>query len=152
MREIILFLLFFGFSAQAKSQQAEDSIKAVVHGLFNAMKAADSAKIISLFSENAVLQTVGRYNEGLTIVKDEQVSNFGASVAAAKPGDLDEWATIEVLKIDGDLAMVWTPYNFYYKGHFLHCGVNSFQLVRLGGQWKIQYLIDTRRKAPCKPL
>lgn len=151
MRGTILLLLVFWFSAPAKSQPAEDSIRTVVKNLFNAMKAADSAKIVYLFSENAVLQTVGKNSEGLTVVKNEHVAKFGASVTAAKPGDLDERATIEALKIDGDLAMVWTPYNFYYKGQFLHCGVNSFQLVRLGGQWKIQYLIDTRRKAPCMP-
>ena len=39
---------------------------------------------------------------------------------------------------------------FYYKGQFLHCGVDSWQLVRLNGVWKIQYLIDTRRKEPCQ--
>jgi len=55
-----------------------------------------------------------------------------------------------VVKIDGPLAIVWTPYKFYFNGKFSHCGVNSFQLVRFNGVWKIQYLIDTRRRAGCE--
>ena len=40
--------------------------------------------------------------------------------------------------------------NFTLTGKFSHCGVDSFQLVFINGQWKIQCLIDTRRKQPCK--
>ncbi|MFT2543406.1 hypothetical protein ACMWP9_36050, partial [Escherichia coli] len=61
----------------------------------------------------------------------------------------DERIVFDVVKIDADLAIVWTPYQFYRNGTFSHCGVNSFQLVRLNGRWKIQYLIDTRRKTGC---
>jgi hypothetical protein len=62
----------------------------------------------------------------------------------------DERITFETIKIDGPLAVAWTPYKFYYEGKFSHCGVNSFQLVRLNGAWKIQYLIDTRRRTGCQ--
>jgi len=41
---------------------------------------------------------------------------------------------------------VWTPYQFYYKEQYSHQGANSFQLVKGVDGWKIQYLIDTRRK------
>ncbi len=61
----------------------------------------------------------------------------------------------EVIRIDADLAVVWTPYKFFVGKKFSHCGVNSFQLIKLNGNWKIQYLIDTRRKEGCdkiKPL
>jgi len=61
----------------------------------------------------------------------------------------NERITFEIVKVDADLASVWTPYQFYYKDKFSHCGVNSFQLVRLQGIWKIQYLVDTRRKTDC---
>ena len=48
--------------------------------------------------------------------------------------------------IDGDLATVWTLYEFIYKGKQNHCGADAFTLVRVGGDWKIQNIIDTRRK------
>jgi len=55
-----------------------------------------------------------------------------------------------LIKIDGPLAFVWAPYNFFYKGKFSHCGVDCFAMVRMNGSWKIQYIIDTRRKNACK--
>jgi hypothetical protein len=79
----------------------------------------------------------------------ESISTFFASVARTPAGMLDERIRFEVVKVDGPLAIVWTPYEFYYNGRYSHCGVNSFQLVRLNGKWMIQYLIDTRRKK-CK--
>ena len=42
-----------------------------------------------------------------------------------------------------------TPYKFYVGEKFSHCGVNSFQLVKIRGEWKIQYIIDTRRRQNC---
>jgi hypothetical protein len=37
-------------------------------------------------------------------------------------------------------------YTFYLNGDESHTGTNSFQLVRTSEGWKIQYIIDTRRK------
>jgi len=51
--------------------------------------------------------------------------------------------------IDSQLASVWTDYKFYIGDKFSHCGVNSFQLVKLNDGWKIVYIIDTRRKEGC---
>lgn len=53
------------------------------------------------------------------------------------------------VQIDGDMAHVWAPHEFWYNNEFSHCGVNSIQLVKLDGSWKIVYLIDTRRKENC---
>jgi len=44
------------------------------------------------------------------------------------------------------LATAFTPYQFYYNGKQNHCGANAFTLVRIDGAWKIQSIIDTRRK------
>jgi hypothetical protein len=62
----------------------------------------------------------------------------------------DERISFDLVKIDGELASVWTPYKFYAGEKFSHCGVDSYQLVKLNGEWKIQYLIDTRRKQGCE--
>jgi hypothetical protein len=44
---------------------------------------------------------------------------------------------------------VWTPYELEVEGIFSHCGVNSFQLIRINEQWKITQITDTRRKEDC---
>jgi hypothetical protein len=62
----------------------------------------------------------------------------------------DEKVVFDAIHIDGPMAAVWTPYEFYFKGQFSHCGVDHFVFIRQEGKWKIQYLVDTRRKLGCK--
>jgi hypothetical protein len=114
------------------------------------MKNADAASLKDAFADSAVLQTIARNKEGQTIIRNEEVSGFADQIGKLVKDDADERITFETIKIDGPLAIVWTPYKFYYKGSFSHCGVNSFQLVRMNGKWKIVYLIDTRRRTGCE--
>ena len=44
------------------------------------------------------------------------------------------------------MANAWTPYQFWFNDQFSHCGVNSFQLIKVDNTWKIFFLVDTRRK------
>lgn len=115
------------------------------------MKNADQSLFKTVFSDNAILQTITSDKEGKTIVTSESVLEFGDFIAKVKKDSADERISFETIKIDGPLAIAWTPYHFYFNGKFSHCGVNSFQLVRINGEWKIQYIIDTRRRAGCKP-
>ena len=149
MKYILLPLFLLSMSTTLLAQSAEDSIKAVVNQLFAGMKNADAALFKNVFADSAIMQTISRTKEGKTIVKNEDLKDFTDFISKQVKGDADERITFETVKIDGPLAIVWTPYKFYYKGEFSHCGVNSFHLVRFGGAWKIQYLIDTRRRQGC---
>lgn len=145
---IVLTVALCGMNA--KAQSAEDSVKAVINNMFTAMKNADPVLLKKCFADSMVLQTISRNKEGKLIVRNEDPQGFIDLVGKETAGNLDEQITFDVVKIDAPLAIAWTPYKFYYKGQFSHCGVNSFQLVRFNGEWKIQYLIDTRRKQGCK--
>jgi hypothetical protein len=65
-------------------------------------------------------------------------------------GDIDERIVFESIKIDGNMASVWAPFKLYLKGKFYSCGVNSIQLAKLNGVWKVQYILDTRRVKGCE--
>lgn len=145
-----VLLTAFVFSLKLNAQSTEDSVKAVVNTLFAGMKNADASLLKSAFAENAVMQTISRNKEGKMIVDTENIDEFASFVSKLKKDSADERIQFETIKIDGPLAIVWTPYNFYLNGKFSHCGVNSFQLVRFDGVWKIQYIIDTRRRQGCK--
>ncbi|TKK67790.1 nuclear transport factor 2 family protein [Ilyomonas limi] len=145
-----LLLMAVVFCIQtAHAQTTEDAIKQAINQLFTAMKNADSVSLVSCFADSAVLQTIVD-NEGKISVHNEQVTGFASSIAKLQKGDADEQVTFNVIKADGELAIVWAPYKFYWKGKFSHCGIDSFQLIRIDGVWKIQYLIDTRRKEACE--
>jgi hypothetical protein len=121
-----------------------------VNKMFSGMKNADAALLKNSFADSAILQTIVQNKEGNFMVKNEGIAEFIDFVSKQSPGAADERISFATIKVDGPLAIAWTPYNFYYNGQFSHCGVNSFQLVRLNGAWKIQYIIDTRRKQGCK--
>ena len=121
----------------------------VVNKLFTAMKNADATSLQSCFADSAILQTIID-KKGKPTIETEAVQGFAISISKTTKDDADEGITFDVVKIDGDLAIVWAPYQFYWKGTFSHCGADSFQLVRINGEWKIQYLIDTRRKEGCQ--
>lgn len=144
---IVCALLIF---QQLKAQTPIDSVKNAVNNLFVAMKTTDQALLTSCFADSAVLQTITKNKQGQLIVVNEKIADFAASIGRFAKGDLDEQISFDIVKVDGDLAIAWTPYKFYLKSVFSHCGVNSFQLVRQKNGWKIQYLIDTRRKANCE--
>jgi PBP1b-binding outer membrane lipoprotein LpoB len=143
---LLTALFVFGISY---SQTIEDSVKHAVNQLFEGMKSSDEMLIRSAFADSAILQSVSVNRDGKTVIENDAVSDFANQISKIAKGSADEQIVIESIKIDGPLAMVWAPYKFYFNGKFSHCGVDSFQLVRINGQWKIQFLIDTRRRQPC---
>ena len=152
MKYFLIALTALLFSIGSIAQSAEDSIRATINTLFAAMKNGDASLFKTVFSDSALMQTIILSNEGHTQVKTENVNEFASFVGQLKKDSADERISFETIRADGPLAVAWTPYNFYYNGVFSHCGVNSFQLVRFEGKWKIQYLIDTRRKQGCNSL
>ena len=136
-------------TAKGFSQSDEDAVKATINRLFEGMKKSDTVMLRSAFANGAILQTILKNKEGKVLIRTEKVDSFVVSVGRPHTEVYDERITFDVVKVDADLAIAWTPYQFYVGDKFSHCGVNSFQLVRLAGEWKIQYLIDTRRRDKC---
>lgn len=134
---VLLFLSSFCFGQKTEN----DAIKESIENLFAGMKNTDTVMIKSVFADNAILQTITKSDA----VKTEKLQDFLSSFSKLSKNDADEKIKFEAIHVDGNLASVFTPYEFYYKGKFSHCGANSFQLVKQNNVWKIQYLIDTRR-------
>lgn len=149
MKNLIFIVLSLTFctSINAQVNNHKDSVEVaqVIHNMFTAMKNSDTNLLKTCFSNTAVFQTIVSKSD-TTTVKNQIVQDFINSIGKQVPGSLDERITIGSLLIDATMASVWTPYQFYFKGQYSHQGVNSFQLVRHTEGWKIQYLIDTRRK------
>lgn len=139
---ILLVLSSFCFGQQNRE------IEKPIRNLFLGMKNADPELVKTAFAENAILQTITK--DGT--VKSDNIQDFIASVSKFAKDELDERILIETIHTDGNLASVFTPYSFYLKGRLSHCGANSFQLVKQNNEWKIQYIIDTRRKENCKEI
>lgn len=142
---LFISLLFISSTISAQNNQEKPAIKQVIQNMFFAMQTGDTALFRSCFAPTVVFQTIVT-KDNLTKVKTEDFEAFLTSLTQYPKGALDERIKFKSVQEDGALAIAWTPYQFYYQGKFSHQGVNSFQLVKLGDTWKIQYLIDTRRK------
>ena len=144
---IIFFTTVFSVSAQKVNvnDSEQTAVKLVIQNMFTAMKNSDTVLLKTCFSPTAVFQTIVSKDK-VVVVKDETVQNFINSIGTQPAGSLDERIVFETVKTNMDLAVVWTPYEFYFKDKYSHKGVNSFQLVKFKEGWKIQYLIDTRYK------
>ncbi|KUJ52605.1 nuclear transport factor 2 family protein [Chryseobacterium sp. JAH] len=140
MRKLFAVLMFLSSFCFAQNTD-QNAVKETVERLFVGMKSADTTIIKSVFADAAILQTITKNNT----VKTDKVQDFVDSISKLSKNDADERIKFEAVHIDGSLASVFTPYEFYFKGKFSHCGANSFQLVKQNNIWKIQYLIDTRR-------
>lgn len=147
---IRLFLILTVISLKSYAQTGTDEVKKPILALFEGMRQSDTALLQSAFAPGAILQTISKTKDGLTSVRTEELKKFINSVGQPHPQVYDERITFDLVRVDGDLAIAWTPYQFYIGEKFSHCGVNSFQLVRLNGEWKIQYIIDTRRREGCE--
>ena len=150
MKTLLLILACLPAFAQPSSND-EAAVKATINKLFEGMQKADSTILKPLFTPTARLQTVVN-KQGEIAVNDDGIGKFISSIGKEKAGTLDERLASMEVKIDGELATAWTPYVFYRQDQKSHCGVNAFTLVKMSGNWKIQTIIDTRRKDNCPDL
>lgn len=149
MKSLLVVLTMF-LTTHSFSQSPEDSVKQTINKLFDGMRSSDTALLRSAFAPGSILQTVVKNKEAKVFLRTEPLDSFIAFIARPHKEIYDERISFEMIRIDGELATAWTPYQFYVDEKFSHCGVNSFQLVKLNGKWKIQYLVDTRRKQNCE--
>jgi hypothetical protein len=140
----IVFVLLVVFSSSLYSQNEE--VKDVIVTFFKGFHAKDSTMIKSVCAENMILQSIAESSKGSQI-KNQNPQDFFRSIATIPSTMLFEERVLDYsIQVDGSMAHVWTPYEFYVNNEFSHKGVNAFTLFKDNGLWKIVYLIDTRRK------
>ena len=146
MQKVVVFLAVL-FSNLVLSQTNIDEPKRVVEDFFIAFHAKDSVGLQKVCHVDMSLQTVTNAKENSRL-KNEKASEFYKSIASI-PSHIKvlEKITDYKVQVDGNMAHVWTPYEFYVNEQLSHIGVNSFTMIKEpNGEWKIVHLIDTRRK------
>ncbi len=144
MRQVFI-LLFFGFSIGVFAQE-EKAIKQSISVFFEGLQTSDTLKIQSICHKEMKLQSIMEKNT-VGALSFQSNSEFYKSVAAIpKNLKIEERILSYNIQIDGAMANVWTPYEFYVNDKLSHIGVNSFTLLLENTIWKIVHIIDTRRK------
>ena len=130
----------------ARAQQAE--VLAVVNRLWEAMRTNDSVMARSVFDSTAQFVSIVDRN-GTRSVRWSRADGFIRAIGTATEPWIERMVAPEV-RVDANLASVWTWYDFTRGGVTSHCGYDSIELARLTTGWKIIYIADTRQTTGCK--
>jgi hypothetical protein len=133
-------------AAQAQSGE-ERQVVAVVERLFEGMLARDTVMMRETMAPAA--QMLGRSQDGHTL-RWGSVDGFLESIGRGQGPGANERIYNPEVRIDGNLATVWTFYTLHVGERFSHCGYDSFQLARTSDGWKIVSIADTRRTDNCE--
>ncbi|MDY0781264.1 nuclear transport factor 2 family protein [Tenacibaculum sp. IB213877] len=148
----LVAVLVVNFMVNAQATSEEIAIKKTIDTFFEGLHKGDSTIVVKTLHPSIKMQTTFTNKEGKKVLVTETKDKVLTSIAAKKPEDTYlEKLLLYDIKIDGNLASVWTPYEFYYNNNFSHCGANSFQLFNNNGTWQIIYIVDMRRHSNCNP-
>ena len=147
---IMIFSILFANQSELSAQSDTLAIKNTIDLLFEGMESFDSTKVKSVLATDAFLKSIVKTKTGETKIILETTQEF-VSMTGIKKEDvrIGERLLSYDIKIDGDMAIAWTPYEFYINDIFSHCGVNVFTLSKLERTWQIIGIVDTRRKTDC---
>lgn len=153
-KTILIILAFISINTIGKSQKdtlasTEQAVIAVVKTLFDGMRAGDSTVVRSVLHPEAHLQSSFTNKEGIPVLRGGSVDRWVTSVGTPHEEIYDEKIWSYKVRVDDNLASVWTEYTFYLGKKLSHCGVNAFHIVNTAAGWKISHITDTRRRENC---
>ena len=144
MPRALPFLLLLSLASFGQERQSSQEPLAVAQRLFTDMAAHDGDHARSLFLPEAMLYS-GKPGGTVDAMPIQQ---FLTRVSAGK-GKWEERIWDPKIHEQGAIAIVWAPFEFRLNGRFSHCGIDSFSLLKVKGEWKIASVSDTRQTENC---
>lgn len=129
------------------SDADREAILATVQALFDALGERDTDLLRDVLHPDILMHSVELSSAGERSASTSTLDGMVARLGAAGPRMTERMWDPEA-RISGDLAMVWTPYDFYVGEDLSHCGADAFILMRDGGDWQITSLSWTRLQPP----
>jgi ketosteroid isomerase-like protein len=134
-----------GLEAQDGSEAQMDEERPVIaaaQALFDAMGALDAEAFRDTMVPDGILLSVGPETTRRTS-RDQ----FAANIARQTRPMIERMWDPEV-RIDGPVATLWAPYDFYTGSEFSHCGTDAFQLAKTAEGWKVVMISYTSQAPP----
>lgn len=132
---VMLVTLVVGpVTLQASDNSDEKAVLGVVQALLDAINGQDAAAVHALGIDEAVLISLRHDADGNPQIgfRKESETSF-----PQEDRNMVERIWNPVVLVEGDIAAVWAPFDFYLDGKFSHCGINAFHLLRVAGSWKL---------------
>ncbi len=148
----ILFALLLATAAPATAQHAEEAdaraVMATVDQLFGALASKDRAALLGAVVAEGRATSAGVDEAGRPRISSTDWMTF-ADRLARMTDRLRERLIDPHVHVEGDIAMIWSRYEFEINGAFSHCGIDHFDLVRIEGRWRVLNLTWTRQTEGC---
>jgi hypothetical protein len=119
----------------------------VIQDLFDVIEHRDTALGRRILHPGGRFVSIRETPEG-NVVREQSQEEFLASMEDGGPHMRERFWEPEIL-LRGDLAVVWTPYDFWVDGERSHCGVDAFTLVRGRTGWRIAATVYTVETTGC---
>jgi hypothetical protein len=149
MRIAALSILLLAAPASAAPRTSDEAAAmATVDRMFAGLAARDGQAILAVVRREGGAVVAVERADGSRAVRHLSWTEFAAGL---KPGPekYRESLTDPVVRVDGDIAMVWGRYTFFLDGKPQHCGVDHFDLVREAGAWKVLNVTWSQRTTGC---
>ena len=132
----------------SSTQKAE--VEATLQKLFDALKTGDEGLLRSIVDPSVVMH-FSETRDGQTTFGSATLDGLASRITSSEVPLIERmWDPVVV--VNGPLATIWTPYDFYSGETFSHCGVDSANVLRTEAGWKIVALSWTRLQPPACDL
>lgn len=127
----------------------KNAILAAVQQFFDTMAAKDVAGATEVLVPDGQFFSI-RTVDGERVVRSSTNQEYLERLAGTKDYWLERMWEPEI-RLRGDVATVWAPYDFFLNGNFSHCGYDAFHLMKIDGRWMITGGSYTVEYTGCEP-
>lgn len=136
--------------AWAPTETQRDAVVGTLQLLFDALETGDAELLRSIMDPSVVMHS-SETRDGVTTFSSATVDGLADRITNSEV-TLIERMWDPIVSVNGPLATIWTPYDFYSGEDFSHCGVDSANLMHTEAGWRIVALSWTRLQPPACEL
>lgn len=144
----LIFLLSLCGSVNAQDANDRGAVLATMDRFFAALAASDRQGLEETTMVGSVFVSASVDGDGNESVSSTSRESFVNALSNPASKMLERYWDPTVL-VQENIAMFWAPYDFHINGEFSHCGIDSFQLFRVDGNWLIGSSSYTRETSGC---
>jgi hypothetical protein len=133
-------------AAYRPSAQQAVEVEATLQSLFDALETGD-ADLLRSVTDPSLVMHFSETRDGETTFGSSTLDGLATRITASET-PLIERMWDPVIVVNGSLATIWTPYDFYSGETFSHCGVDAANLMSGPDGWRIVALSWTRLQPP----
>lgn len=146
MRLVLLLLAIMALGGGTAAAAQDDTNAQILHSVDEFLRGLNQKDpaVIAAVSTSEGLLVSHRIREGQDIVRARTFAEDLADIGEDESSFREVYWDPAVL-VRGHIAVVWAEYSFDLNGRRSHCGIDVFNLLKIGGEWKvtgIQYTVE----------